>query len=73
MTNIEKQVYFGKKIRVLFLIHLFHQKGPIFRSIIITMSYRLKRETNMLSSIFLLESISCGISVLRIRHGEKIF
>ena len=39
----KKQVYFEKN-RVLFLIHVFHQKGPIFQSIIRTMSYRQKRK-----------------------------
>lgn len=73
MANIEKQAYFEKKTCVLFLIHVLHQKGPIFQSIIITMSYRQKRKMNMFSSIFLFESISCGIPVLRVRHGEKIF
>jgi hypothetical protein len=72
-TNIEKHVYFERKTCVLFLIHVFHQKGPIFQSIFMTTSYRQKRKINMFSSIFLFESISCGIPVLRVRHGEKIF
>ena len=71
MTNIEKQVYFEKKCPI--FDPCISSKRPIFQSIIITMSYRQKRNMNMCSSIFLFESISCGISVLRVRHGEKIF